>query len=103
MKVTVTTPANGSRMIQITDYVVDPVFSTINGASLKVLSAKHAFPFAWNAEQSNGSILLGMYGKKPKRKYPSKELRTSYSYDDGLEVSHLQNFSLQTLPSGTIF
>jgi len=73
---------------ETTDYLVDPMMSGVNGGSLSTLSAKYALPTAWNAEQTKGSVILGMFGAKKKhpRKYPAKLLRETISFDQGLKV-----------------
>jgi len=62
--------------------------SGVNGGSLRTLSARYALPTAWNAEQTKGSVILGMFGAKKKhpQKYPSKLLRETVSFDQGLRV-----------------
>mmetsp|Transcript_13168 Transcript_13168/g.52333 ORF Transcript_13168/g.52333 Transcript_13168/m.52333 type:complete len:334 (+) Transcript_13168:911-1912(+) len=64
------------------------MMSGVNGGSLSTLSAKYALPTAWNAEQTKGSVILGMFGAKKKhpRKYPAKLLRETISFDQGLKV-----------------
>lgn len=78
---------------ELVEYVIDPALAGIYSTTPASLSMKHAFARIWNIERTKGSVIGGLFfGRKQKSPnskygtYSSKELRESFSYDNGMQV-----------------
>ncbi len=87
---------------ELLDYALDPFVSGIYAGDPKQLSARHAFPSLWRAEQEHGSIVKAqiLAARAKKQRGESSAPPPIVTFDDGLAV--LPRALAAALPPDTI-
>jgi protoporphyrinogen/coproporphyrinogen III oxidase len=84
----------------IVDYALNPMVAGVYAGDPAKLSARHAFPMLWEAEQTHGSLLRGLIARAKRRRREGHPKSKIVSFQDGLEI--IPRALASALPSGTI-
>jgi oxygen-dependent protoporphyrinogen oxidase len=87
---------------ELLDYALDPFVSGIYAGDPAKLSARHAFPSLWKAEQEHGSLIRGQIAaaREKRRKGEPTAPPTIISFAEGLAT--LPRAMAAALPAGTL-
>lgn len=86
---------------ELVDYAVNPLIAGIYAGDPEKLSARHAFPFLWQAERSHGSLLRGLLALAKERKTRGESgAAPIVSFRDGLQT--LTDTLAARLPVGAL-
>jgi protoporphyrinogen/coproporphyrinogen III oxidase len=82
------------------DYAFNPLVSGVYAGDPEKLSARHAFPSLWTAEQTHGSLIRGMIAQGATRRRQGAPKTRLLSFRDGLQT--LPDTLARALPPGTL-
>ncbi len=85
---------------ELLDYAFNPLVAGVYAGDPQKLSARHAFPLLWQAEQSHGSLIRGLIAAARDRKRRGEPKTRLISFRDGLQM--LPDALARALPADCI-
>ncbi|KXU36425.1 hypothetical protein AXK11_04540 [Cephaloticoccus primus] len=85
---------------EVVDALLGPFVSGVYAGDPQRLSARHAFPTLWQAEQSHGSLLRAQIAKMRQARASDQPRPRLFSFRDGLQS--LIDALVQSLPQGSL-